>query len=307
MKLAPLLAQYLYTQKRLDLPGLGSLMLNPSVIIETGNNKQTPLPNLEGITFEYKRSVKEDPALIQFISSQTGKIKALASADLESYLGQALQFLNIGKPFLIEGIGSLVKIKSGEFTFTPGQVIPVLLNDYSAKEISFASSAEEPVGDYKSIFYSTKKKTTPIKPMALLLLLGGLAIAIWGGYTLYKKTAAQKVPFDFAQDTLAQENNNREPVLIKDTIVHQKDSTIEPKRITVVPAGNYKLILEMSNKERAVNRLGKLKAYQWNVQMETTDSLSYKIFMLLPLAAADTSRTLDSLSRLNGRRVYIEK
>ena len=35
-------------------------------------------------------------------NAQTGKIKALASADLESYLELAQQFLNIGKPYLLE-------------------------------------------------------------------------------------------------------------------------------------------------------------------------------------------------------------
>ena len=41
--------------------------------------------------------------------------------------------------------------------------------------------------------------------------------------------------------------------------------------------------------------------------METKDSVSFTLYMLLPVTAADTSRVLDSLSRLNGKRVRIEQ
>ncbi|MEK7225799.1 MAG: hypothetical protein AAB221_08960, partial [Bacteroidota bacterium] len=112
MKLAPLLAQYLYTHKRLDLPGIGSFVLHSTDVDEPDNNKQGKPIRPEDIHFDNNPGLKEAPDLIQFIAGQTGKIKALAAADLDSHLSIIQQFLNIGKPFLLEGIGSLVKIKS---------------------------------------------------------------------------------------------------------------------------------------------------------------------------------------------------
>lgn len=299
MKIAPLLAQYLYTHKRLDLPGLGSFLLDPSIIVESESNKQGKNVMLEGVTFESNSSLKNSPELVQFISAQTGKIKALAAADLQSHLGLAEQFLNIGKPFLFEGIGTLTKIRAGEFSFTSGQAIPAITKDSPAKE-AFPSGTNESDNDYKSIFYARKIKMTWKRPVIFLLVLVGLALAIWGGYTVYKKTMAKK------ENPPAEEKAKAETVLVTDTAVTIKDSSGKPQQVISVPAGTYKFILETSDSLRAFTRFKRLKTFQWNVQMETTDPLSFKIFMLLPATTTDTSRMLDSLSRLNGRRVHIE-
>lgn len=299
MKIAPLLAQYLYTHKRLDLPGLGSFLLDPSIIVESESNKQGKNVMLEGVTFESNSSLKNSPELVQFISAQTGKIKALAAADLQSHLGLAEQFLNIGKPFLFEGIGTLTKIRSGEFSFTSGQAIPAITKDSPAKE-AFPSGTNESDNDYKSIFYARKIKMTWKRPVIFLLVLVGLALAIWGGYTVYKKTMAKK------ENPPAEEKAKGETVLVTDTAGTIKDSSGKQQQVISVPAGTYKFILETSDSLRAFTRFKRLKTFQWNVQMETTDSLSFKIFMLLPATTTDTTRMLDSLSRLNGKRVHIE-
>lgn len=299
MKIAPLLAQYLYTHKRLDLPGLGSFLLDPSIIVESESNKQGKNVMLEGVTFESNSSLKNSPELVQFISAQTGKIKALAAADLQSHLGLAEQFLNIGKPFLFEGIGTLTKIRSGEFSFTSGQAIPAITKDSPAKE-AFPSGTNESDNDYKSIFYARKIKMTWKRPVIFLLVLVGLALAIWGGYTVYKKTMAKK------EKLPVEEKAKGETVLVTDTAGTIKDSSGKQQQVISVPAGTYKFILETSDSLRAFTRFKRLKTFQWNVQMETTDPLSFKIFMLLPATTTDTSRMLDSLSRLNGRRVHIE-
>ncbi|MBL0069751.1 MAG: hypothetical protein IPP39_15095 [Chitinophagaceae bacterium] len=217
MKVAPLLAQYLYVNKRLDLPGLGSFILDPSTVIEPETGKHNKVTILEGVSFERNTAIKDTSVLVNFISSQTGTMKALAAADLDSHLGLALQFLNIGKPFLLEGIGTLTKVKSGEFSFTPGLSLPASLKEQSTKEVQSNQVA------------------------------------------------------------------------------------------VTLPAGNYKFILETSDAKRAFSRLSKLKTFQWPAQMETKDSVSFTLYMLLPVTAADTSRVLDSLSRLNGKRVRIEQ
>jgi hypothetical protein len=295
-----LLAQDLYSHKRLDLPGLGTFLLDPSVSTEPENSKQNKTSNLEGVSFENKPSLRESPELIQFISSQTGKIKALAAADLESHLGLAQQFLNIGKPFLFEGIGSLVKIRSGEFSFSSGQAIYVSSKDQTVKENYSNSSSEESIHDYKSVFYPRKTKTQWKKPVAIFLLLAGLGLAIWGGYTVYKRTVSHK------DEVTKEENKNEEPAPLQDTALQQNNIASTVSTSVVTPPGNYKFVLETSNAQRAFSRLNRLKKFQWNVQMETKDSLSYKLFMVLPGTVSDTTRLIDSLTRLNGKRVYIE-
>jgi hypothetical protein len=280
LKLGPLLAQFLYQYKRLDLPGIGIFMIDAAQVSESG---KTVIP---GISFESNPGVKEDPLIIKHISEQTGKMKALASADFNSYLQLALQFLNIGKPFLVEGIGSLVKKTSGGFAFAPGETTPEMVKEYTPREISATASAEESFNKYDD----KKTKTTWKQPIAILLVLVSIAIVIWGGYTLYKKTKNRKSGTPV-----------KEELVQSDTIPIRKDSVIINKQ-----PENYKYVLETANQQRAFERYNRLKSYQWNVNMETKDSQSYTIYMLLPVNSGDTTRILDSLAALNGRPVFIE-
>ena len=280
MKLGPLLAQYLYQQRRLDLPGMGSFMIDAS---QTGESVKTIIP---GISFESNPAVKEDPNLIKYISDQSGKMKALASADFNSYLQLALQFLNIGKPFLFEGIGSLVKKTSGTFAFAPGETTQENMKEFSAREISATSSTEESFNKYDE----EKRKISWKKPVSILLVLVSIVIVVWGGYTLYKKTKDRKNNSIELQD-LSQVNTT--PV--------KQDSALKPQ-----PPQQYKYILETANQKRAIERFNRLKSYQWNVNLETKDSATYTIFMLLPVNTGDTTRILDSLTALNGKMVFIE-
>ena len=141
------------------------------------------------------------------------------------------------------------------------------------------------------------------KPVTMLLIVVGIGLAIWGGYTVYKRTKAEdeKIVSVNEPDT---NTENKITILPDSVVIPKKDSvTISTPGI---PADTTKFVLETSDAKRAFSRFNKLKTFQWNVQMETKDSLSYKIFMLLPAMAADTTRILDSLSKLNGRRVYVE-
>jgi hypothetical protein len=307
LKFAPLLAQFLYTHKRLDLPGIGSFLLDSSSNIESEQVKQGKPVLLEGVSFTNDSGVKQSPDLIGFIAEQTGKIKALASADLDSHLELAKQFLNIGKPFLLEGIGSLSKMQAGGFSFTPGQLILERIKDTAPKEPTAGASSEEPVSDYRSIFYSKKAQTNWKKPLAILMLLAGIVLAIWGGYAVYKKTTAKRkaAPVD--------EIKKDETVLVPDTAAILKRDTAattsNPVIPVAVPSGNYKFIIETAAKDRALKRFGTLKGYGLNVQMETKDSVNFKLFFVFPAAVTDTARIVDSLQKVYtpaGNKAYIE-
>lgn len=305
MKLAHLLSQFLYTYKKLDLPGFGSFVFDPNSYIDPdAKGKEMPVGSIQ---FESNPSITQSPELIDFISSQSGKIKALAAADLDSHLNLIQQFLNIGKPFTLEGIGNLVKVKSGEYAFVSGEAGPEKVKEYSTREITATSSTEDSFSDYKSVFYGNhEKKFNWRKPAVVLLIIGGVGLAIWGGYTVYKMTTGKN-------KAIANKKNEEAPVLVSDSAVQKKDSVAPVQNTTnnqinnPVATGTYKFILETSDAKRAFDRFAKLKAFQWAVQMETQDSITYKLFMVLPASPADTSRLLDSLSMLNGRRVYISQ
>ncbi|MBK8605855.1 MAG: hypothetical protein IPN82_03190 [Chitinophagaceae bacterium] len=301
MKLTHLIAQYLYKNKRLDLQGIGSFLLDNSIIIDEDSNKKNQEIGIEGVSFESNAATKEDPELVSFISSYTGKIKALASADLNSHLELAKQFMNIGKPFLFEGIGSLTRIRSGEYSFTPGSALTEKLSEQKIKETKQNSSTEEPVSDYKSALYKQEKKSNWKKPVTFMLVIAGIALAIWGGYTVYKRTSAD----NSNKTEVAKENKT---ILLEDSLSTNPDSiTALPVKNISNQTGTTKFVLEVSDKDRATQRYAKLKTFQWDVKMETKDSVSFKLFLLLPINAVDSIKVLDSLTRLNGKQVFIER
>lgn len=289
MKIAPLLAQYLYTYKRLDLPGIGTIILDSIVNPETENKKYTPT-ELEGVVFENNPSIKDSPELVSYISSQTGKIKALAAADLHSLLAEAQQVLNIGKPFPFDGIGSFTKIKAGVLAFTAGYSIPFSDAEYTVQDNVPKTPIELSNSDYKKIFYQRKGKSSWQKPIAAMFLVLGLGLAIWGGYIVYKRTTNQnkKAP--------AEVKNVTSPV--KDTAQEHKDNHIDIQSSTVIPTGNYKFVIEKADRERALIRFARLKSFGLDIQMETSDSVSFKLFFIRPALVADTARMVDSLRRL---------
>lgn len=303
LKLAYLLSQFLYANKRLDLPGVGTFLLDPSINTDHDNAKPGRAIPEGAISFENNPSIKESPDLVQYISSQTGKIKALAAADLDSHLGLIQQFLNIGKPFQLEGIGNLVKISSGEYAFASGDILPEKIKEFSSKEISATSTSEESFTDYKSVFYGRKEKNINWrKPLVIFLILAGAGLAVWGGYTVYKITTAKN------KSAATDKKNKNDIIPVTNTTQYQLDSTaglVPDQQVNNILPGTYKFILEIANATRAFERFNRLKTFQWNVQMETKDSVSYKLFLLLPALPADTTRLIDSLTMLNGRPVYI--
>jgi hypothetical protein len=297
LKISSLLAQYLKNNKRLDLTGIGTFILSQTENSEPENHKSERKTGLGGIIFETNVSLNQNPDLIQFIAEHTGKIKALAAADLESHLSQARQFLNIGNPFIFEGIGILEKNKSGKFILKKESGTQEKEKEISIPEDSIIQDAEKSSYDFKKILYYDKIKTQWRKPIAALLILAGLALAVWGGYTVYKRTSAKQ------NADVKVKKNKTSPVVDKNQ--NPKDSIILSAQVTQL--GTQKFILEESNATRAFERYGRLKTFLWDVHMETKDSITYKLFMLLPASAGDTSRIIDSLSLLSGKKVYLEK
>ena len=292
VKIPSLLAQYLYGNQRLDLPGIGSFLLDSSTLPALQQSKQRSAL-LEGVSFESNPACKESPELINFIAEKTGKMKALASADLDSHLQLAQQFLNMGKPYLFEGIGILTKVKAGEFEFTPITVPTDIIKEQHKADAVEVDQKEEHTGDYESFLSLPKTKFEWRKPVIGLFLICGIGVTVWGGYMISKKNVKQEV---ITEQSLIEQTS------VVDSL-HISDSITAATPVVTVPA-NYKYILEVAQKKRALKRYNQLKELRWKVDLETTDSVQFKLFMLLP--PSDTTRTMDSLRIVTGRKVYIE-
>ncbi|MGZ8525393.1 MAG: hypothetical protein ACXWV1_13255 [Chitinophagaceae bacterium] len=294
MKIPSLLAQYFYSNQRLELPGIGRFSLDPSAISAFQNTKQRSAV-LEGVSFESDVYLKESPELIAFISEKTGKMKALAAADLDSYIQLAQQFLNMGKPFSFEGIGILSRVRPGEFEFTPISVSAEKVKEYNTVEPSSSDKKEESSSQYESFLTAPKTNFEWKRPVMGLMLLCDVGLAIWGGYVISQKNKEKGVNVPAQQ--IVQETKTADTLQITDSI--------QPAPTTIAPETNYKYVLEVAKGKRAFKRYNQLKEIRWQVQLETKDSIQYKLYMLLP-SISDTTRTMDSLTVMTGKKVYIE-
>jgi hypothetical protein len=240
-------------------------------------------------------TLKETPALIAFIDEKTGKMKALAAADLDSHLVLAEEFLNIGKPFAFEGIGIITKLKPGEFEFTPVTIATEKVKDFQVKDVEPSSAKEQSSENYESFLSPFKTKVEWKKPVVGFILICGVGLTIWGGYEISKRVKKNN-------DIIISEAPVPEMKPATDSATIKKDSIIVQN--VPPPDTNYKYVLEVAKSKRAFRRYNQLKDINWDVHLETTDSIQYKLFMLLPVS--DTTKTRDSLMIVTGRKVYIE-
>ncbi|MFC0773607.1 hypothetical protein [Terrimonas alba] len=298
VKIPSLLAQYLYNFKQLDLPAIGTFVLDNSAISSLQNTKQRQTI-LEGVSFVNKPTAKESAGLIEFIAEKTGKMKSLASSDLESHLQLAQQFLNMGKPYLFEGIGILTKLKTGEYEFTSIAVSTDKIKELNTAEDLQPVSLEESSSKYDTFLSGSKTKVGWQRPVVAAALILGIGFTIWGGYVISKRNKQTEITSAASENIVQSVEATPDPTVTM-PVTDSSSSTSQ-----VSTPENYKYVLEVAKKRRAFKRYNQLIDIRWKVQMETKDSIQYTLFMLLP-AISDTSRTLDSLTAMTGRKVYIE-
>jgi len=278
LKISPLLAQFLVNNQQLSLSGLGRFILKDS----------------GEINFQHDASVREDAELVKFIAESTGKMKSLVASDLDSNLELARQFLNIGKPYLFEGIGTLSKNKFGTIEFVQGNYLQEKNKENTNDSRDKTSTTENSFTDYEEMF-SPKKPGTPAtkKIVTWLIVIAGLSLAVFGGYIVYTKTKNKKEPVVIKEDI--------QPIIPSDTLTKKADS-IPPISKPVDSSGMYRFVIEKAARQRAFLRYNYLKENLIDVKMDTKDSILFNLYFLLPATPADTAKKRDSLQRLYSTR-----
>jgi hypothetical protein len=297
VKIEQIIVQYLYTNKEVTLQGIGTFRLNPQVVIPVGNDKDFTMPE-NAIQFEYNLRATEDEGLINFIVQHTRKIKPLATSDLDSYIALAKQFLNIGKPLVIEGVGTVQKNMLGEYEFAPGIFIPAKMDD-SPKELK--EKKEEAVS-FESESRNKGNNNTAIAIILLIIVLIGLGIY----YFIRKKNTPQP------EQVVTEQPTAPAPIIDtvkKDTIAKPIiDSNLLKPAIVTKDSFSFKVVIKEYPDSGAANRAyRRLTSYGHKLILYTTnDSVSFKLAMPFMNPLSDTSHKQDSVKILFGGKPYIE-
>jgi hypothetical protein len=279
------LSQFLREQKTLSLPGIGVFTLT-GPIVSTGDASSIS----SHIQFQNKKIKEADDKLINFIRQETGKIKPLAIADLETFIASGMELINMGKPFQLEGIGNIQRKRDGEFEFIAGEVSGI-------KHEPSHGEHEKRVSVFEDNKY--EPKSNPLqKLLAVGLVLTGLAVVLLGGYYLYNRS-------NNASNSNEVENLSAPP--IQPPVIDSMASKHDTVAIVVKEPQTYKFILETkNNKAVAIKRYKQLKGLPTDIRMETNDSINFKLYFVLPATTHDTARLKDSLNNFYGRRIRIE-
>jgi hypothetical protein len=290
----------------MSLPGLGIFTLDKSVVLPDEHDR-TLLSMPNAVQFQNANIAAADKELITFICENTGKIRPLAISDLDSYLNLGMEMLNIGKPFYLEGIGTITKNKSGKFDFTPG--------GYTVFRETGSSSEQE----RKKAPAIEKKQELPEPAgqnrngLKLVILAIALAVVGWGGWEMYKRTNLSNTENNPDSSMIVQ---RQQPAMADTTTASNTvpDSTKSATNDSVHPTvqanqpSDYKfIILATTDKPHAMRRYNQLTSFDLKVHLYQKDSSFFKVYFQFPALAKDTSHIKDSLRKEYAHEVLIEQ
>lgn len=279
------------------------LAQNKTVTLEkigTLSTAQVPTMDEEGTPvvqplFVYNKKAETTPEFIDYLAEVTQKSHSIAQSDLEYFLDQARQLMNIGStPLVIEGLGNIFAEKNGEYALNTENIQEVKDKEKKAYEDNYSNSPLTSATNYAT--HRPDKRV--IGRWVLILLIIG--IIIYGAYFIPKSS------FKFFSDG--------PKAASEDSTVAK---TVQPVKATPIPAkpqrkeGVYLFVFQSYPvKADAEKRLRQLESYGNIVSMDSVNEAGQKIYRLFVkmehIQAADTVRIKDSLHSYYGHTVTIE-
>ena len=201
--------------------------------------------------------------------------------------------MNIGKPFTIEGIGTIQKNQQGIYYFVSGEFITPKLEDMTKqiREKRDESVSFESLRRRKSI-----NTPTLVSTILLILILSGLGLYYLFFYN--KNIDVQETVQPIAKPSVV--------VVTKDTQQVSKVTATPAPKIIIPDSSSYNVILkEFVTKELATKWSNKLNNYGHQTVIKQKDSSTFDVGIVFHSSLSDTSKIKDSLNRFFGVKTYI--
>ena len=289
MTIEQLVAAYIYKNRELRLQNIGSITLSGDVVVPEEIEKEFVFPE-NSFVFTEDQKIDTEEAFVDFVTTHTRKIKPLAASDVDSYFNLHKQFINIGKPMIIPGVGSIHKNDAGTLEFTQGKPIQQKLTtpaertaEKEKEQISFTSPKAG---------RSNSGKTNLLVLMSILGLMAIAAIL----YLALRKTESDVTPVE--TNSIAISDSSRATV-IADSVALAAISAVVKDGYT------YKIVFkDYNNREAAEKGQSKFTSFGHKVLLRTVDSSRYLLLIPFTTAIADSASSLDSLGRLFNYPTY---
>ncbi len=272
MDIASYIGQFLLRNKYCYLHGIGSLKLNK-------------LPKSDAGSFAYHVQLLPggsiDDLFANFVATSEQVSISKAANAIREYNSEIRSLLDAQQKVIIPTIGYLVKVDNhytfvtdDNFSYQPS--VNPALKFVNAKSIKEATTSDEVIEEapQKAIVNWSKI----ILFIALLIVVG---IAIYFIATQSKNISA-------TQDEPIANTTTEIVAPAIDTAVVQPD--------TLVANTEYKFLIKTySTLGAAVKRYQQLLSYGNKVGLQTSDSISYQLYISMPASALDTTQAKDSL------------
>ena len=280
--------EYLELNKTVTLEKIGTLTLPDAISKdEDGNIISSP-------SFIYDKKAVTTPAFVDFLAEATQKSHSIASADLEYFLDQTRQLMNIGStPFIIDGIGYIYSDKGGGYQLSTEKQEDTKEREKKHYEDNYSNSPLTSATNY-----ATRKVNKRVVGRWVLILLI-IGVIIVGAYYIPKSS------FSFFKDSPA------DTAAVADTLAKSKVETPVQAAKPACKDGSYHFIFQSySNKAQADKRSEQLKSYGNVVSMDSVSSTTgtiYRLYIAMDnVQTADTTRIKDSLKSYYGHTVTLD-
>lgn len=294
---------YVYQHRKVSLQEFGTIELTQLVPDAEVIKKEKALP-IQGLEFKHQPSVQTDPEFVTFYAEQKGRIRPLASSDIDMYLLQAKQIVNIGNPFEIAGLGKILKNDDGSLRMAPGYyTIPLAVGTNkppTLRERVQAPVLPKGIGESEKTARFSKKQLSQAAILAGAALL--IALFVWAiikfvvpmfGTSANENTAAN----DTVQpDTTLATNTDDAATRPANIIASADTATVRPWKVFLREGKPLPEVLKAAER---------YKSYGMATTIETTDSVNYNLYLPLQAAAKDTAFKRDSLRKWFARPVRL--
>ncbi len=285
---------YLVTNKTLSLKAIGTFTLNENFVIPTEPITREYYPE-DGILFESNKKAITSEELIAFIKLESRKPITLISSDLEDYILQIRDWLNIGKPYTIEGIGSLVKLHSGQYEFSYGKI----KNENISGIVTSSAKKEYEYGGIKKRINVDKSKLVKTLLLTFIFLL--VMAGAWLGINYFIKNNKTS---NISQNGVPKEN----------TTILSADTNTKPKT-TLITAANksdtlkYKMFFLASKYLEKADRIYAIWSKQTTINRDSViidDTMRHRLFIYRRLLPKDTLKIKSEMAIYFNHSITLE-
>lgn len=281
---------FLSINKEVSFEKIGTLSFDANAKVSEGASL------FEGANyqFEFNRKEETSAALIDFIAEKIQKNRTLIESDIYSYLEQARELMNTGKPWVLFGVGIFSINMSGIYQFAMAE-----FNNEENKPTKKENTQK-----------STSKKGEPKNGnraagiLSLIMITALIAGLIWVAYEYFLKDK-----FTDWSDSVV--SNSQLPKSI-DTA----DLSLKSQSINTPPLNNsndsilYGFVFETTpSLLRARERVNKLRSFGNNAGYDSLSSDSgklYNIFIISKALPSDTTSIKDSLAKFFNKPIKVQ-